>query len=121
MNNTGTIQGVDHTPGSGIATLVLLDDDGNIVRVHSDAGPLFRSLDRAFAEPHRPIGTGCSLSVGNRIYYETDDLGVITDFDVVPQLDIDRLQEDAEGRFSEDRNDAIESCEREGEAYFEEA
>jgi hypothetical protein len=55
---------------NGIATLVLLDESGDIVRVHADAGPLFRELARARA------------SYGSIINYELTDFGTMSSFSV---------------------------------------
>lgn len=70
MRTYGTIQHIDHTPGSGLATVVILTDDGDIESVHADAGPLFRALSASRA------------SLGTRIGYDTTDYGTMSAFTV---------------------------------------
>jgi len=65
---TGTIQHVHLQRGSGIATVTLLDDTGDIVTVHVDASPFIRASYDA------------KITLGSRINYEVDDCGVMTSF-----------------------------------------
>ena len=67
----GTIQCIDYSKGSGIATLVLLDQSGDICRVHCDAGPLFRSIEASGA------------NLGTLINYSTGDIGLMAGFALV--------------------------------------
>ena len=66
----GTIQSVDHTPGSGGITLVM--EDGT--RLMGDNGPTIRSLDSMFGNV---IGEGHSFNpgslIGKKIKYITAD------------------------------------------------
>ncbi len=71
----GTILGVQHTPMSGLATMIM--DCG---AYHCDAGPLFRSLHSAFGE-QGPIGKAISFSV--------DAMGGMCGFDPVEEGDED--------------------------------
>ena len=68
---TATIQSIDHTPGSGLATLICLDESGDIVRLHADAGPLFRAFSAARVNPS-----------GTRIAY------TLTDFSTIDTLEV---------------------------------
>ena len=72
--NTGTIQYINHTPGSGLATVVILTDGGDIESVHADAGPLFRALDASGAR------------IGTRISYTVTDWGTMEGFDIEEAL-----------------------------------
>jgi hypothetical protein len=65
---TGTIQHVHLKRGSGIATIILLDETGDVTTVHADAGPFIRSSYEA------------RITVGSTINYEVDDCGVMTSF-----------------------------------------
>ena len=68
---TGTFRGIDYTRGSGLATLFLVDDAGDVNVVHADAGPLFRAIGASGLRP------------GDEIEYETDDLGTMAGFTVI--------------------------------------
>jgi len=61
----GTIQQIDYTRGSGLATVIILTDGGDIEAVHADAGALFRALEASGAYP------GVSIS------YATNNLGLM--------------------------------------------
>ena len=69
--NVGTIVGVEHTPMSGMATLVVATTEGRVERLACDAGPLFRSLRDSGAGP------------GTVITWEMTDFGTMAGFDVV--------------------------------------
>lgn len=65
----GIIYAVEHTPGSGIATVVLEDGDG-IRRVHVDAGPFFRAVAEIGAV------------FGSEITYELTPYGTMSSFSI---------------------------------------
>lgn len=79
----GTIVGIDHTIGSGLAHLHLKDDKGSDVVVHCEAGQTFRALSAAF-------GDSVYGPVGKEIYFTTDRYGVMASFspvdDAPPEL-----------------------------------
>jgi hypothetical protein len=68
MKNSGTIQEIDYTPGSGIVSIVVLTRSGDIETVRADAGPFFRALDAS--------GT----RIGSVISYEMTDYGTMSHF-----------------------------------------
>ena len=64
----GTIQHVHLQRGSGIATVILLDETGDVVSVHAEAGPFMRAYSSA------------GIAMGSKINYEVDEYGVMTSF-----------------------------------------
>jgi hypothetical protein len=67
----GTIQGIDHAQGSGLATVILLNESGDVSLVHADAGPIFRAI------------AASGLREGDELEYETSDLGTMVGFSAV--------------------------------------
>lgn len=65
----GTVQNVEHQPGSGIAQVIVLDEDGTVSRLACDAGPLLRS----------------PIKVGMTIDYEMSDYGTMESFEIVEE------------------------------------
>ena len=70
MTYTATIQHVEWTRGSGLATLVVLDSCGDILHLHADAGPLSRALDASGA------------TTGTVIDYDLTDYGTLAAFNL---------------------------------------
>jgi len=62
--------------GSGIATLVVEDHNGELGVLHADDGPLIRALDACFGCIVPGHGVDVSRVVGQEIEYELDDLGL---------------------------------------------
>lgn len=93
----GVIEDVRGSWGSGLATLVLKDPDGNMKEVYADNGPLIRSLDSAFGEV---IQEGHTFSVGavrgQELVYAMDDMGLCR-AGFVPLADWDGDEVPAEG------------------------
>ena len=67
----GTVQSVIHSPGSGIATLVVVDQFGDICHVHADAGPLFQAMVES------------ELHEGDEIEFTTTVIGTMAEFAIV--------------------------------------
>jgi len=67
---TGTIQYINWTRGSGLATVTVLSDEGDVAMVHVDAGPFFRALNASGAK------------LGTRISYDVTDCGTMSHFQV---------------------------------------
>lgn len=73
----GTIVGLEGSWGSGIAHLVL-EYEGETVRVPCDNGPTVRALDSAFPgfiTPGHSADNG--VIAGQEIYYTYDDMGLM--------------------------------------------
>jgi len=70
MSERGTIQTVNWTQGSGIATVEILTDYGDIVTIPVEASPFFRAL------------TASGAKNGSRISYEVTDYGTMSHFQV---------------------------------------
>ena len=68
---TGKIQGINYMQGSGIATVILLDETDEICLVHADAGPLFRSI------------AASGLRKGDEIDFTLSNFGTMVGFTVV--------------------------------------
>jgi len=64
------VESIEYTAGSGLATIVALDDSGDVVRLHVDAGPFFRGAANAIEE-------------GTVIEYEMTDYGTVSHIEVL--------------------------------------
>lgn len=64
MTITGQIQRVRHTPGSGLVTIDVLDESGDYLVIHADAGPFYRAASQL------PIELGQTYS------FDVDELNV---------------------------------------------
>lgn len=72
----GTIRGFGGMPMSGLATLIVESDDGNMEYLHCDNGQTARSLEMAFGN----VLDGFSIKedgghIGKEIYYCVDGFG----------------------------------------------
>jgi len=90
----GTIVQVAGSWGSGLAALTVDDERRGRVTLHSDNGPLVRSLDAAFGDV---IGSGHAIDnrkgghVGKTIFYFLDEFGLclggfVPEDDASPEL-----------------------------------
>lgn len=76
MEHTGTIVGVQHQPGSGLALLVLVDESERTRLVPADAGPLFRALRSAFDDE----------AIGREVAYSVDVRGALEGFTPIGEV-----------------------------------
>jgi hypothetical protein len=74
----GTIEGVEGSWGSGLATITIRRDDGTTEELAADNGPLVRGLDAMF---EGVIGPGHTVNVdalkGKRVSFGRDEMGLL--------------------------------------------
>lgn len=77
----GKIVEVEGSWMSGLATLVVEDEEGNRHTIHADNGPLFRSLERYFGDVIKAGRTADTDNVeGKWIYYEVTPWDTLAGF-----------------------------------------
>jgi hypothetical protein len=77
----GTIMAIDYTPGSGMATLVMLD--GSLAHISSGIG--MRSLEAAFGDEENGQPSPYD-AIGHTISYTVDQFGIMQGFSDQPEL-----------------------------------
>jgi len=74
----GRIEGIHGSWGSGLATVLIRDEDGRLETLYADNGPLVRALEAMFGEIIEPGHTvNVEAVIGREIEYGTDELGML--------------------------------------------
>ncbi len=73
----GTVEGLATVPGSGLAQILVRDDDGELHVFPCDAGPTLRALSNLSPSLRRGASVRVRLSQGVRVRYALDHLGLL--------------------------------------------